>query len=85
MIADEWFKKSFEKLLTKGIKKVGYGVPYLTQQKIIKNTVKFYSFVTSILMALFLIYLFTTSVFNRIGYEKTVILVLTIIALRLRK
>jgi len=85
MIFDSWFKKRFEKLLWKMLDGMGHSLTFKEKDKIVRITSNIYSFIIMVGMFMFLIYFFSSMVFYRAGFERTVIILLSIIMLRMMK
>lgn len=77
MIFDKLFKKQIEKLYTKTVNKVDKENVLSTEHKakLIKNTMKAQKIILNIIIGFTLIYFFTVILFNRIGFEKTIIII----------
>ena len=76
--------KQFEKQLRKVIPKISKGqFNFEQQEKIIKNTIKAYNIISTILKVLILLWIFRRT-YDRIGFEMTVIVLLTLILAFLR-
>jgi len=81
MFFDEFFEKKFRAMLWKALNKVGYAYTYADKERMINKIVKFEMLVLKIGMFVFMIYFFNTMVYNRLGFDKTIILILTILLL----
>lgn len=78
MIADEWFDKKINKQVTFIVEKYGGSLKEIEKINFIERTVKVYKFITNVLLSMFIIYFFSIMIYERIGFEKTVILIMTI-------
>jgi len=83
-IADNWFKKRFEKTLMKMIQKVGHSLTQKEKEKIVKTTGTIYMAIITLSFAIFMIYFFMNPVADRLGTDKTIILILIIMMLKMR-
>lgn len=79
MIFNKILKKPLEKALRKAQHKIGYSMTYEQKEKQIKKYMGAYMFITTVAISIFLMYFFTGSVLTRLGFEKTAVLLLTII------
>jgi hypothetical protein len=83
-LGDEWYKGKMNKILNKVVTKHGNSLTPTEQENIVRKATNIYSFIITLSLAIFFIYLFTTLTYKTIGYERTTLLLLTIIMLRMR-
>lgn len=81
MMFSDFIKKKFKKSIVSMLNKYGRSLSYEEKENLIRRTLKFYSFVINVGMFIFLMYFFSTMIYDRIGFDKTVIVLLTIIVL----
>jgi len=84
MIFDKLINKKIEKLYTKTTNKIDKDNILGTERKakMIKNTMKAQKIILNLIIGGFLIYFFTNILFNKIGFEKTIIIIAFMIMFR---
>jgi len=64
---------------------MGHSLTFKEKDKIVRITSSIYSFIIMIGMFMFLVYFFSSMVYIRVGFERTVIVLLSIIMIRMMK
>jgi len=80
-LISSFFKGRVEKRASKILNKYGSSLTYREKEKFLKLFSKFYSFITNVGLFVFLMYFFSTMIYDKIGFEKTIIVLVTIIVL----
>jgi len=85
MIGDNWFKKHFEKILFSVVDRVGHSLSFSEKDKFVSVSLSVYSFIVSVGMFIFFIYFFSSLLYYKLGFERIIIILLTIIMLKVFK
>jgi len=79
MFVDKLIKKKLEERLWIFINKLDKGdLPYQVKERIVKYSLMLMKFIVGVGVGLFMIYFFNNMIYNRFGFEKTVITILVV-------
>jgi len=84
-LLSDWISKKLKRRMLLSMDRYASDIPADVRERFVNISLKIFSFITKVGIFMFLLYFFSVMILNRLGFEKTLIVLLTLLLLSMKK